>query len=139
MVVYLFVYARPGSSYRWYNAQHQSTHRPDVYKLNTWLPAESSYLNTSNVSAHWSFKPNKPNLYTWVNPNLRKGSQHDNTQIEPSHNRSDRSRELSERSTSVSCTSSQARNTIIYTLPTPFEPAQLYKAEPEFKELWGTL
>ena len=57
-----------------------------------------------------------------------------------SHHISDRSKDWSERSRSVSSTSSQASNRIISIVPTPiFEPASSNEAEPEFQELLGSL
>ena len=148
------VYFRPHRSHIWYIEQHQRASVPDVCKPEDYgtprlmyPPSEPSWqysyddYNTSRVSTPWFVQPNKPNPYKWVNPKLRKGPQDDQRQPSlPIHERSAGSRDFSVRSWSECSTSSQATNSISSIDPTPpFEPASLYKTEPIFQELWGTL
>ena len=157
LAVYHFVYFRPGSSHSWYN-EYQSTlchHYNSPYGANRWSVDTSTPMyqpphpywpqmyearGSSNTPAP---RPAQPNPYKWVNPKLTKESHHANTQRQPNlsfHDMSDKSCKWSE--SLVCSTSSQSSNTISSTVPTPaykFEPASLYKKEPEFLELWGTL
>ena len=159
LAVYVFVFFRPGRSYTWYIEQHQNIschhYKPHAYGVNRWSvdysnpmyhpshpywPQRYEVHGSSNTPAP---RPAQPNPYKWVNPKLRKESHHSNTHRQSNlsfHDMSDKSCKWSERS--VFSTSSQSSNTISSTVLTPaykFEPASLYKAEPEFLELCGTL
>ena len=158
MAVYHFVYFRPSSSHSWYNVYQSSlchhynshalganrwsvdTSTPMYHPPHPYWPQMYEARGSSNTLAPRSAQPNP---FKWVNPKLTKESHHANTQMQPNlsfHDVSDRSCKWSERS--VCSPSSQSSSSISSIVPTPaykFEPASLYKKEPEFLELWGTL